>query len=352
MTTVVDPPDPTWWRELSVALAGASLVVVLALWVDGQGLQELGTVTGALHAVGRLLALLASWLLLVQVLLMARIPFLERGFGQDRIVRVHRLAGFASFNLVVAHVVVTTSGYAASTGMGVWGTLVDFVQSYPGLLLAVVGFVALCLVVVSSVRRARTRLRYESWHLLHLYAYLGAGLALPHQIWAGQDFSSNPVAAVFWWGCYAVAVGAVLLFRVGVPLARSWRHGLVVDAVRRETIGVTSVTVRGRDLDRLGARPGQYLLWRFLGQPGWTRAHPVLAVGRPGRTTSAAHRGARRRRLHPARPAAPRVAGAGRGALRPAARRGADPDQGAAHGVGDRRDPDAGPRRGAAAEAG
>ena len=43
------------------------------------------------------------------------------------------------------------------------------------------------MVVVTSVQAARQQLRYESWHLLHLYAYLGVGLALPHQLWTGQE---------------------------------------------------------------------------------------------------------------------------------------------------------------------
>jgi ferredoxin-NADP reductase/DMSO/TMAO reductase YedYZ heme-binding membrane subunit len=215
---------------------------------------------------------------------MAQILFLERGFGQEQIAGVHRLAGFTSFNLVVAHIVVTTTGYASATSVGVWGTLVDFVENYPGVLLAVTGFAALCLVVGSSVRRARSRLRYESWHLLHLYAYLGAGLALPHQLWSGQDFAGNRAAAVFWWSLYGVAVGAVVAFRVGVPLLGFWRHRLVVSEVHRETLGVTSVVVTGRELHRLGARPGQYLLWRFLDRPGWTRAHPYSLSAAPDGT--------------------------------------------------------------------
>ena len=81
MSAAAVSPDHVWWRRLPVALGGVSLMVVLALWVQGQGLHEIGTTTGALHSVGRLLALLASWLLLGQVLLMARIPFLESGFG-------------------------------------------------------------------------------------------------------------------------------------------------------------------------------------------------------------------------------------------------------------------------------
>jgi predicted ferric reductase len=270
-----------WWRQLAAALAFLSFLVVIALWVGGQAPQEMGSLSGALHSFGRLTALLASNLLLIQVILMSRIPFLERGFGQDAIVRTHRLAGFTSFHLMLAHIVLTTLGYAASTQLGIWGTLVDFVLNYPGMLLAVAGTIALTMVVVTSIRKARSRLRYETWHLLHLYAYLGVGLALPHQLWTGQDFVGNLAGTVFWWTLYAVAAGCVLGFRVILPLVRSRRHHLVVDEVRRETLGVTSVVVSGRDLDRLGARAGQYLHWRFLDRPGWTRAHPFSLSAAP-----------------------------------------------------------------------
>ena len=65
------------------------------------------------------------------------------------------------------------------------------------------------------MRAARRRLRYESWHLLHLYAYLGVGLALPHQLWTGADFISSPLAQAYWWTLYAVAAGAVVVYRLG-----------------------------------------------------------------------------------------------------------------------------------------
>ena len=172
-----------------MALACLSVVFVVALWVKGQGPGELGSVTGALHSFGRLTALLASNLLLIQVILMARVPFLEKAFGQDAIVRTHRLTGFTSFDLVWAHIVLSTLGYASSTQLGIWGTLVDFVVNYPGMLLAVAGTVALTMVVVTSIRRARARLRYETWHLLHLYAYLGVGLALRTS--CGRDRTSS-----------------------------------------------------------------------------------------------------------------------------------------------------------------
>ena len=190
---------PRWWRDASVALFWGVLLWVTALWVSGGGVQDLTSLSGALTSTGRVTGLVASALLLVQVFLMARVPWFEQAWGQDELARTHRLIGFTSFNLLWAHIVLITLGYAAASPQGLWATIVDFVVNYPGMLLAVAGTVALCLVVVTSVRRARRRLRYESWHLIHLYGYLGAGLALPHQLWTGQEFLASRTTTVTWW---------------------------------------------------------------------------------------------------------------------------------------------------------
>ena len=274
-------PTPRWLRDASAVFAWGVTLFVVALWVAGGGLTAFGTLGESLINIGRLTGLVASVLMLLQVLLMARIPFVEQAWGQDELARVHRLVGFTSFNLMVAHIVLTTVGYSAGTDMGVIATFVDQVLHSPGMLLALAGTVALVMVVVTSVKKARARLRYESWHLLHLYAYLGAGLALPHQLWTGQDFTSSVTATVFWWGLYAFALVAVLVYRIGLPLVRSRRHRLVVSEVVAETPTVTSVVMTGRRLDRLPVRAGQFFQWRFLDGPGWTRGNPYSLSAAP-----------------------------------------------------------------------
>ena len=283
VAAVPRPPRavPQWWRDAAGAATWLSVLVVIALWLAGGGLSAVHSAGEALTSLGRVTGLIASDLLLVQVLLMARIPLVERSYGQDELARRHRWVGFASFNLMVLHVVAITLGYAATSPAGLWGTIVDFVLNYPGMLLAVAGTVALCAVVVTSMRAARRRLRYESWHLIHLYAYLGVGLALPHQLWTGQEFLTSPVATVYWWGLYAAALASVLVWRVGLPVYRSLRHALVVTDVRAENDGVTTVTVGGRHLHRLPVQAGQFLHWRFLGGPGASRAHPYSLSAAP-----------------------------------------------------------------------
>lgn len=270
-----------WIGDVVGSLAIAGLVAVIALWVQNGGIQAMHDSAGILTGAGRLTGLVASYLLLLQVVMMARIPWVEGIWGQDTLVRRHRLIGFLSFHLMLVHIVTITIGYAATGRTGFWSELVTLVLDSPGMLLATAGTLALVLVVVTSIRAARRSMRYESWHLIHLYAYVGAALALPHQLWTGADFIASPQATVFWWSVWALAVGSILLWRIGHPVFLSLRHRLVVEQVVREGPDVISIVMRGHRLDRWGLRAGQYCQWRFLGAPGWTRAHPVTVSAAP-----------------------------------------------------------------------
>lgn len=268
-------------RVLSGALLWLSLLVVVYWWLTGRGVQSLGDPTDALLSTGRLTGLVSAMLLLVQVVLMARVPVLEQAWGQVRLARLHRVVGFVGFDLMLAHVVLITWGYGAGRLAAWLPTLWDLTWHDPGVLIADAGTLALLLVVVTSIKAARGRLRYESWHLLHLYAYLGVGLALPHQLWMGQDFTSSTGRTVFWWSAWALAAATVLVYRVGTPVVRTLRHDLRVVAVVGESHDTWSVWMRGRRLERLRVEAGQFLNFRFLGAPGWTRGNPYSLSAAP-----------------------------------------------------------------------
>jgi predicted ferric reductase len=268
-------------RVVAMAAGWLSLLLVTYWWVADRGVQDLtGWATG-LTSVGRISGLLASVLLLEQVLLMARVPTLERAFGQDRLARSHRLVGFTSFNLMLLHIVTVTWGYALGRLLSTPATLWDLTVHYPGMLLALAGTACLFMVVLTSIKAARRRLRYESWHLMHLYAYLGVGLALPHQLWTGQQFTDSTAKTVFWWTAWTAAAATVLIWRIGRPLLLNLRHQLRVTSVVHEGADIWSVHLEGRLLDRLPVEAGQFLNWRFLGRAGWTRANPYSLSAAP-----------------------------------------------------------------------
>ena len=257
------------------------LLLVTYWWVAGGGVTDLAAWGSGLTSVGRITGLWSADLLLIQVLLMARLPPLEHAFGRDRLARLHRVIGFLSFDLMLAHVATIIAGYASASWSAVPSTTWELITGYSGILLAVGGTAALIMVVPTSIKASRRRLRYESWHLIHLYAYLGVGLALPHQLWTGQEFLRSPGATLYWWSLWIAAALAVVVWRLGLPLWRNLRHSLRVDLVVRESSDVVSVYLTGRQLERLPVRAGQFVNVRFLGGAGWTRANPFSLSAAP-----------------------------------------------------------------------
>ena len=137
---------------------------------------------------------------------------------------------------------------------------------------------------LTSWRVARRRMRYETWWVTHLYLYLALALAFGHQVLFGEQFASHDWARWIWIGMYVVTLGTLLAFRVGLPVYRSLRHDLRVHAVVRESADTVSVWLRGRDLDAMAIRGGQFFGWRFLTPQTWWDSHPYsLSAGADAR---------------------------------------------------------------------
>jgi predicted ferric reductase len=277
-------PLPRIWAARASDIASlviANAVLVVLMWVRHGGLDQLTTVAGAITAAGQLTALLGTYLVLVELLLMSRSPFLDQAFGMDRTAAAHRWIGFGATWLIVAHVVLTTVGWSMGDGSSVVAEAWTLLTVYPFVLWAAVALALFVLLATMSVRAARRRISYEGWFSIHLYAYLAVALAFAHQLTVGRDFVDDPVARIYWVGLYAVVVALILVFRFGSPIVLSLRHRLRVARVEREGPGVVSVYVTGRDLDRLAVRAGQWFQWRFLRRGGWWRAHPFSISAAP-----------------------------------------------------------------------
>ncbi|MGW2746391.1 ferredoxin reductase family protein [Streptomyces sp. NPDC001450] len=289
MTTVdagrAAPPRPLTARRspagpvLAVLWAGAAAVVAL-WWADtGAVVGAAGWLTGA----GRIAGLLCGYACAVLVGLMARVPLLEVRIGSDRVARWHAMAGRYTVCLLVAHVVLILAGYAAQDRASLWHEAVTVVLDYPEMLKATAGTVILFAVGVTSARAVRRRTSYEFWYYVHLLTYAAVFLSFGHQLALGEEFNGKPVATAFWYALYLGVAALVLWFRVLAPVRLNRRHQLRVEAVHKEAPGVYSVIVRGRHLDELGARPGQFFRWRFLGEGmGWTSTpYSLSAPPRP-----------------------------------------------------------------------
>jgi predicted ferric reductase len=270
--------DHVW--DLTVVLV-ANVVLAVAMWVRHGGLQTLSTAGGPMTAVGQLSGLLAMLAILVELLLMGRIPWLERRLGFDRLVVLHRWTGFAVLDLVLLHSITVTVGYAQSSRQSIPGQVLDFVRHYPDVLMAIVAAGLIVAVGVSSMRASRRRLVRETWYSIHLYVYLAVALSFAHQLAVGTDLSGDTVAR-WWWCTLTVAtLAAVVWFRLLVPVAFNVRHGFRISHVVAEAPGVVSYHVTGRALRSVRAEAGQFFMVRLLTRDGWWRANPFSLSAAP-----------------------------------------------------------------------
>ena len=257
-------------------------VVITWLWVHGGNLHPRST-GDLLTGIGRLTGLLGAYLALVQVVLLARLPVLERLVGFDRLTVWHRWNGHVCIDLVLAHVVFTVWGYALVDKYPLSKEISTMLGGgiYPGMITATVGTALFIAVGATSLVIARRRLRYEWWYSVHLMAYAAIALSWFHEIPTGNELVLSRVAADYWRALYLVTIVVLVIWRVLVPLARAARYRLRVAEVTREGPGVVSLRITGRSLDRMGVHAGQFFLWRFLARRVWGTAHPFSLSAMP-----------------------------------------------------------------------
>jgi predicted ferric reductase len=277
-------PREFWFGVLFWGIVIGVGVYWCVVWAQGGGDGQSGFKWGNSLQVflnlGRITALLSGYLALIEVLLLARLPFLERLIGFDRLTIWHRWNGHAVLYLVLAHVVFSVWGFAkedfppTSWSNEYWRLLTT--GSFPGIIVATIGTVLLILVLFSSLAIARRHLNYELWYAVHFTAYAGIALAWFHEIPIGNELlpKVEVTAADMWRATYAATLALVLWYRLLWPIIQNWRYRLRIDDVVEEGPGVWSVRISGRNLARYGARAGQFFFWRFLTRGFWYTQHP------------------------------------------------------------------------------
>jgi predicted ferric reductase len=201
--------------------------VIVWIWVgnDNLNFSFAPSLTAAVLArFGALAGLLGAYLALIQVLLLARLPWLDRVAGFDRLTVWHRRNSYACLALVLAHTVMVVWGYAIDGKRSFFEEFGKMLAAglFPGMVTATIGTVLFVVVTVSSLLIVRRHLSYELWYAVHLTAYAAIALAWFHEIPTGGELALNP-----------------------------------------------------------GARAGQFFLWRFLAGGFWWTAHPFSLSAAP-----------------------------------------------------------------------
>jgi len=236
-------------------MAGALLRIVLytaAVVLPVAAASFLGESSpGIVHEAAKNMALAGFTILVLQVLLAARIKWIERAFGFDILIRFHKHMAVFAFLLLLAHpLLLAWSG-------GGWRLLVGL--DLPWYIYAgKAALVLLALNVLASLYQGRLRLKFEGWRSIHAVAGpLLIVLGFAHSWAAGDDLETAALKTV-WVVLLCVAVPVFAYHRFFRPIRLKERAFRVVE-VRPEAEDVHTVKMappEGEDVpDYL---PGQF----------------------------------------------------------------------------------------------
>ena len=141
---VPSPAATARWVLWSVAAVNVLIVEVLFLTADTP-------VKNTVIEAGKFVGLHLALVMIFRLVLVARLPWLDRRLGMDRLTSWHRWVGFTLFWTLVLHLGLIVVGYARLEGNPVLTQTVSLAGSVP-VLLGMVAFLTLVVVAGVSVR--------------------------------------------------------------------------------------------------------------------------------------------------------------------------------------------------------
>ena len=268
-------------QDVIEGLAWASVLAVTFMFLVDGGLKGITDLPSGLNAFSRLTALVATDLLLIHMLLIARIPWIDKFYGHDRATQAHKKLGKPVLYLVIAHFSASVISFSITAGLNPIDELVNLFLNVPDMWSAIIGAFLMIAVVVTSLTFARRRMSYEAWYIVHIASYIAVLAAVPHQFSSGSDIHGKPVQTIFWVSLYFFVLFNLAWYRVLAPILRGWKLGLRVAEVRRESSDSVSIYLEGKNVSKLGGQAGQFYMVRVLTATAWWRPHPFSISAAP-----------------------------------------------------------------------
>lgn len=246
------------WYTLFIAIG----VILIVIWLAHSGYLLIEGTGDVFVALGRFAGIALGYAVLLELLLVARVPALERAFGFDRMNRFHRGAGIAILYTIVAHLIFLVGGYAIRNDANIVNQFVEFFESWEDVSSAVWGAGLMLLAGVLSIKAVKKYLTYDLWYAVHLLMYIGAILAFGHTIQSG-DFASG--ASLIFWLLLTGEVALVFVgYRIALPFVYDLMHKFKVERVVQESPSTYSVYIGGKHMKKFHFEAGQFAQFTFL----------------------------------------------------------------------------------------
>ena len=142
---------------------GLGLGFTIAIFVETTTRSDWNSFYAVATSISRIAALVGSYLALVGLVLVSRISWVETSVGHDRLVIWHRKLGPYSLYLITAHVLFVILGYAGVDQIPLAVELWHMILRFPWMLPAVIAFLFFAAAGITSYKKARAKMSYETW---------------------------------------------------------------------------------------------------------------------------------------------------------------------------------------------
>ncbi|MCG6134554.1 MAG: ferric reductase-like transmembrane domain-containing protein [Nostoc sp. LLA-1] len=203
----------------------------------------------------------------LQFALTARINRIEASYGVDIILQFHRYISLVAFAFILIHPLILFVVQPETRA------LLNFFTAPWRARAAVLGTLALILLIVTTIWRQQLKIPYEPWRTSHgILAVLAISLGLAHGLGVGY-YLNLFWKAVLWTAIALTALWLLIYVRLVKPMFMT-KKPYLVEEVRQERGDVWTLALRPRGHEGFQFQPGQFA-WITLGiSPFRMREHP------------------------------------------------------------------------------
>ena len=108
-----------FYRFLFYFIITTLLLIIFYGWWQGS-IQTLSSSADRLIAIGRILGLISAFSILLEIIVISRLPLIEKYFDLDEILDLHKLNGYLMVFATLGHIVFLVFGYSNVYKLGLW----------------------------------------------------------------------------------------------------------------------------------------------------------------------------------------------------------------------------------------
>ncbi len=247
-------------------------------WENKKELFQLDlTVEVYLNLFGQLAGLIGLSMMFMQMVIAARKHWIERWYGQDRLMRYHRTAGLVTLLLLLIH----PSSFYIAYWLDSYEAFMSFLlPSLDWKSLGVVSLNLLILTIILALWSAKFKIKYHWWKRIHYITYLAMLGGYLHSLFLGSDLLMAGNMRNYWYFLGGIVVLSFLHLRIWKPLLAKMRP-YSIESIRKEANGVRTFIINKSNTHSLNYAPGQFLYIKFISKDVTTEWHPFTISSSP-----------------------------------------------------------------------